>query len=77
MGRSVVYKWLAAANGIALGVFALSWMLPYGIAMPQGGVELDQWHLFLLAMQFRPWQLTVPLVLCLDVIMLALLPKHS
>lgn len=76
MGGLVVSKWLAVANVIALGVWVMAWIVPVSIALPEGGAVPDQWSLFLLAMQAHPWELTIPLVLCLDVVLLARLFKR-
>ncbi|MGI4790364.1 MAG: hypothetical protein ACRYFS_16115 [Janthinobacterium lividum] len=69
--------WLTVANIAALGVWAVSWFIPLNIALPQGEAMPSQWEFFVLRMQVHWWEATVPVVLCLDVILLTQVLRRS
>ena len=60
-------KWLFGANIAALVVWAVSWLVPVGVALPQGGAVPRQWNIVIWTMQVHPWEAIVPVVLCLDI----------
>ncbi len=68
---------MVGANVVALAVWGMSWFAPVNFAMPQEGVLPSQWNILLLAMQVHPWEATVPIVLCLDIALLARVLKRS
>ena len=70
-------KWLVGANAAALVVWAVSWLVPVGIALPQGGPMPNRWNVFVLAMQVHPWEAIVPITLCFDIAFLAQVFRRS